>query len=46
MEELLQEFRKWDSSWWKYDQFGGTKPISADEFIKELSKKYKIIKNE
>ena len=46
MEELLQEFRKWDSSWWKYDQLGGTKPISADEFIKELSKKYKIIKNE
>ena len=47
MEELLQEFRKWNMDWMTFNltkKYG--QPKSMDEFIKELSKKYKVTKNE
>ena len=46
MEELLQEFRMWELSWSWYKFSHKDKPISAEEFIKKLEKKYKVIKNE
>jgi hypothetical protein len=42
MEELLKEFREWNKSWDNYRGFG--KPKSIEEFIIELSKKYKVEK--
>ena len=47
MEELLQEFRKWNMDWMTFKvtkKYG--QPLSKEDFIKELSKKYKVIKNE
>ena len=45
MEELLQEFREWNMSWLT---FSATKkygqPLSAEDFIKELEKRYKVTK--
>lgn len=42
MKELLEEFRQWNKSWDNYKGFN--KPKSIDEFIIELSKKYKVKK--
>lgn len=46
MEELILEFRNWDSLWWKYDMNPTSvkKPISLEDFIEELNTKYKVIK--
>lgn len=36
--KMLHEFREWDRDWDKFSD--KKKPISADEFVKQLSKKY------
>lgn len=40
--DILDEVNDWNNQWksWEFD--GVEKPINADEFAKELSKKYKI----
>lgn len=43
MGDLVEEFRNWNYQWesWRPDGIY-PKPIDADQFAKELSKKYKI----
>jgi len=45
MEELLQEFRVWEMAWMTFNvtkRYG--QPLSVEEFVKELEKKYKVTK--
>ena len=45
MEELLQEFRNWNKDWNKYDKLRKwDKPLSREDFVKELENKYKVTK--
>ena len=46
MEELMEEFREWERDWKLYDGLNHSKPMSVQEFIKELSKTYKVTKIE
>lgn len=45
MKELLQEFRVWNMAWMTFNmtkKYG--QPLSAEDFIKELEKRYKVTK--
>jgi len=45
MKELLQEFRVWNMDWLTFNmtkRYG--QPLSVEDFIKELEKKYKVTK--
>ena len=46
MKELLQEFRVWNMDWLTFDSATKryNKPLSIEEFIKKLEKKYKVTK--
>jgi hypothetical protein len=44
MEELLQEFKVWNMEWLGFRVVHHKQPLSSEEFIKELEKKYKITK--
>ncbi len=44
MKELLQEFRVWNMEWLTWNIKMGKQPLSSENFIKELEKKYKITK--
>ena len=40
---MLHEFRNWNRDW---DNYMSKNPKSVDEFVKLLSKKFKVIRNE
>lgn len=43
IELLLQEFREWDDQWIKYDNGkSNKKPLNIEQFVKEMSKYYKV----
>ena len=46
LKELITEFRKWNMEWFQYDLYKGTKPLSLEQFLEELNKKYIVTKNE
>ena len=44
MEELIQEFRKWNMDWLTFNTTHINQPLSVEKFIKELEKRYKVTK--
>ena len=44
MEDLIQEFRVWNMDWLGFKVIHYKQPLSVEEFIKELEKKYKVTK--